>query len=100
MGNQQAQSVFTDKNVQMLVETSGKSESEIRQWYDEFHQESNGADRMNRGQFQTYYTKLRRNSRLNQLTDHIFRAFDTDHSGKILFVYFSFPRIFFFARYN
>lgn len=63
-----------------------KNENEIQRWYEEFHMESNGTDRMNKRQFQIYYTKLRKPPKLEQITDHIFRAFDTDHSGKYLLV--------------
>ncbi|CAF3115583.1 unnamed protein product, partial [Rotaria sp. Silwood2] len=73
---------FTERDVQVLVKSSGKTENEIRQWYEEFRKESDGADRMNKRQFQSYYTKLKQNTKLEEITDHIFRVFDTDHSGK------------------
>lgn len=82
MGNQQTARTFHQKDVDVLVKLSGKTEEEIRQWYEEFHQESRGTDRMNKRQFQLYYTRLRKNPKLEQITDHIFRAFDTDQSGK------------------
>ncbi|CAF0897753.1 unnamed protein product [Rotaria sp. Silwood1] len=85
MGNTQEKYSLTTKDVQVLVQLSGKTESEIRQWYDEFHKESNGTDRMNKRQFQIYYTKLKKNPKLEQITDHIFRAFDKDHSGTVDF---------------
>jgi len=93
MGNQQTQGKLTEKDVEILLKTSGKSENEIRQWYNEFHEESNNTDRMNKRQFQKYYTKLKKNRNLEQITDHIFRAFDTDHSGKFrrfCFCFFNF----------
>jgi Ca2+-binding EF-hand superfamily protein len=86
MGNQQVTRIFNKKDVEVLVKLTGKSENEINQWYEEFHIESNETDRMNKRQFQIYYTKLKKNPKLEEITDHIFRAFDTDHSGKnILF---------------
>lgn len=85
MGNQQTPRAFTAKDVELLVKLSGKSEKEIRQWYEEFHNETNGTDRMNKRQFQSFYTKLKKNPKLENITDHIFRAFDTDHSGKKYF---------------
>lgn len=84
MGNQHAVRPFSKKDVDLLVKLSGKSEKEIQQWYEEFHMESDGKDRMNKRQFQIYYTKLKKNPKLDQITDHIFRAFDADHSGKDL----------------
>ena len=81
MGNQQASKVLTDRDVQILIETSGKSEREIHQWYKEFHEDSHGTDRMNKRQFQSFYSKLRSRPNLQQITDHIFRAFDIDQSG-------------------
>ncbi|UJR28797.1 hypothetical protein I4U23_010022 [Adineta vaga] len=85
MGNQQTARVFNDKDVQLLVKLSGKTEDEIRKWYADFHIESDETDRMNKRQFQLFYTKLRKNPKLEQITDHLFRAFDTDHSGTIDF---------------
>ncbi|CAF1065332.1 unnamed protein product [Adineta ricciae] len=85
MGNQQASKSLTDRDVQILIETSGKSEREILQWYTEFHEDSHGTDRMNKRQFQNYYLKLRNRPNLQQITDHIFRAFDIDQSGTIDF---------------
>lgn len=82
MGNQTAKHPFTQKDVQVLANLSGKTEDEIRQWYEEFHRESDGTDRMNKRQFQLFYTKLRKNPKIDQITDHIFRAFDADQSGK------------------
>lgn len=84
MGNQQTARSFNKKDLEVLVKLSGKSESDIQRWYEEFHMESDGTDRMNKRQFQIYYTKLRKNPKLEQITDHIFRAFDSDHSGKNL----------------
>jgi Ca2+-binding EF-hand superfamily protein len=84
MGNKQATRPFNDKDVEMLVKLSGKTEDEVRQWYDEFHIESDETDRMNKRQFQLFYTKLKKNPKLEQITDHIFRAFDTDNSGKYI----------------
>lgn len=83
MGNRQVVQPFTRKDLEVLVKLSGKTENEIENWYNEFHIESNETDRMNKRQFQTYYTKLRKNPRLNQITDHIFRVFDKDNSGRI-----------------
>jgi Ca2+-binding EF-hand superfamily protein len=82
MGNQTITPTFTDKDVKILATTSGKSEDEIRQWYKEFHEDSNQTDRLNKRQFKKYYLKLKNNPNLDKLTDHIFRAFDTDQSGK------------------
>lgn len=89
MGNQQVHRVLNENDVQMLVKTSGKSENEIREWYKEFHEETNGTDRMNKRQFQHYYTKLRDNPRLLEITDYLFHAFDLNNEGKsFLFYYF------------
>ncbi|CAF0715987.1 unnamed protein product [Adineta steineri] len=85
MGNQQTARQFSAKDIAVLVKLSGKSEDEIHQWYKDFHIESDETDRMNKRQFQLYYTKLKKNPKLEQITDHIFRAFDTDHSGTIDF---------------
>ncbi len=86
MGNQPISPTLTEKDIQILVKTSGKNENEIRQWYKEFHEDSNHTDRLTKRQFKKYYSKLKNNPNLEQLTDHIFRAFDTDHSGKFLIV--------------
>lgn len=86
MGNQQTPPTLTEKDIQILVKISGKNENEIRQWYKEFHEDSNRTDRLTKRQFKKYYSKLKNNPNLEQLTDHIFRAFDTDHSGKFLIV--------------
>jgi len=64
MGNQPAAQSLTEKDVEVLVKLSGKSENEIHQWYDEFHIESDETDRMNKRQFQIYYTKLRKKSEI------------------------------------
>ncbi|CAF3619876.1 unnamed protein product [Rotaria sordida] len=85
MGNQQNSSTLTEKKIEVLMKTSGKTENEIRQWYNEFCAENNNIDRMNKRQFQIYYTKLKKNPNLDKITDHIFRAFDLDHSGTIDF---------------
>lgn len=85
MGNQQAVRDFTEKDVKILIKTSGKSEAEIRQWYEEFQRETENVNRMNKRQFRTYYSKLKKKNNLDEITDHIFRAFDTDHSGTIDF---------------
>lgn len=100
MGNQQVHRALNEKDIQVLVKTSGKSENEIRQWYDEFHADSNGTDRMNKRQFEVYYTKLRKNPRLQEITDHIFRAFDTNHSGKYLHKTFCKIFLFFILSYR
>ncbi len=49
---------------------------------------------MNERQFQKYYSKLKKNPNLELITDHIFRAFDMDHSGKMATscFLFQFPR--------
>ncbi|CAF0796446.1 unnamed protein product [Rotaria sordida] len=65
MGNQQNSSTLTEKKIEVLMKTSGKTENEIRQWYNEFCAENNNID--------------------HKITDHIFRAFDLDHSGTIDF---------------
>ena len=93
MGNQQTTRPFNKKDVDMLVKLSGKTESEIEKWYEEFHIESDEKDRMNKRQFQLFYTKLKKNPKLEKITDHIFRAFDTDHSGNYLFIYSNFSFI-------
>ena len=85
MGNQQAVRVFTEKDVQILIKTSGKTDAEIRQWYEDFQRETENVNRMNKRQFRTYYSKLKKKNNLDEITDHIFRAFDTDHSGTIDF---------------
>jgi Ca2+-binding EF-hand superfamily protein len=84
MGNQQTASTFSGKDLEVLIKTSGKNENEIRQWYNEFRRDSNDTNRMNKRQFQQFYTKLSGNPNVQQITDHIFRAFDADHSGKIV----------------
>lgn len=84
MGNQQASPQFTDKDAQILAQTSGKSEAEIRQWYSDFHAESGQTGRLNKQQFKNYYGRLSKKSNLDQLTDHIFRAFDLNQSGNSL----------------
>ncbi|CAF1533823.1 unnamed protein product [Rotaria magnacalcarata] len=88
MGHRYGKHTFTERDVQVLVKSSGKTENEIRQWYEEFRKESDGADRMNKRQFQSYYTKLKQNSKLEEITDHIFRVFDTDQSGTVDFAEF------------
>jgi Ca2+-binding EF-hand superfamily protein len=101
MGNQQASYTFTEKDVEILVKTSGKSENEIRQWYNEFRQDSNNTGRMNKRQFQVYYAKLKKNPNLEKITEHIFRAFDVDHSGKFQIKYFNSRFLsLYFQRYN
>ncbi|CAF0879074.1 unnamed protein product [Rotaria sp. Silwood1] len=85
MGNQQNSCTLTEKDIALLVKTSGKTEDEIRQWYNEFCLESNNTGRMNKRQFQIYYTKLKKNPNLDKITDHIFHAFDADNSGTIDF---------------
>ncbi len=94
MGNQQATQSFNAKDVEVLVKLSGKSENEIYQWYKEFHIESDETDRMNKRQFQLFYTKLKKNPKLEQITDYIFRAFDTDHSGKNIYYFIFYQFIF------
>ena len=86
MGNQQSTQPFSKKEKEVLAKLSGKSEDEIQKWYEEFHIESDETDRMNKRQFQLYYTKLRKNPKLEQISEHIFRAFDTDQSGKDFFL--------------
>ena len=81
MGNQTSCSVLTEKDVQILRKITGKNEKEIRQWYEDFYAESNQTGRLNKQQFKQYYSRLKNKSNLDQLTDHIFRAFDTDRSG-------------------
>ena len=81
MGNQQTLCQLTEKDIQILVATSNKSKDEIMQWYDEFLQDTQNTGRMNKQQFQKYYSKLRKNTNLGKLTDHIFRSFDTTQSG-------------------
>ncbi|CAF2088394.1 unnamed protein product [Rotaria magnacalcarata] len=85
MGNQQKVCVLATKDIQILSKTTGKSENEIRQWYNRFLQESNNTGRMNKQQFQLYYANLKKHPNLDTITDHIFRAFDTDHSNSIDF---------------
>lgn len=99
MGNQQAARPFSKKDVEILVKLSGKTEKEVEQWYAEFHIESDETDRMNKRQFQIFYTKLKKNPKLEQITDHIFRAFDTDHSGKTIYIY-HFIEFLFLYRYH
>ncbi|CAF4229448.1 unnamed protein product, partial [Rotaria socialis] len=41
--------------------------------------------RMNKQQFQVYYTNLKKYPNSDTISDHIFRAFDTDRSGSIDF---------------
>ncbi|CAF1113818.1 unnamed protein product [Adineta steineri] len=93
MGNRSGTHVLTERDVEILIKTSGKSEREIRQWYDEFHQDTNHTDRMDKRQFQVFYSKLRKKPNLQQITDHIFRAFDADQSGTIDFSEFLFAYI-------
>ena len=83
MGNRHEKQKFNSRDIQILVDLSGKSENEIRQWYDEFHQATNGTDQMTKQQFELFYTKLKKNPKLELITDYIFRAFDTDHSGEL-----------------
>ncbi len=82
MGNQQTPHILNEKEIEVLVKTSGRSENEIHQWYNEFHEDSNKTDRMNKRQFQVFYTKLKHNPNLEPITDYIFRAFDVNHEGK------------------
>lgn len=84
MGNRQTAEEFTKKDIDLLVNLSGKSETEINQWYEEFRAETKGNNRLNKKQFKSFYTKLKSNSKLDDLTEHIFRAFDIDHSGNFL----------------
>ncbi len=82
MGNQQTTQTLNQKNIEILVKTSGKSENEICQWYKEFHEDSDKTDRMNKRQFKVFYTNLTKNPNLEPITDHIFRVFDVNHEGK------------------
>lgn len=82
MGNTRDKQPLTEKDIQFLAKSSGKTENEIRKWYEEFQQECNNTGRMNKRQFQSYYTKLKQNPKLEEITDHIFRVFDTNHSGE------------------
>jgi Ca2+-binding EF-hand superfamily protein len=90
MGNQQTSVTLNEKDIEILVKTSGKSDNEIRQWYKEFLQDSGNTGRMNKRQFQVFYMRLKKNPNLEKITDHIFRAFDADHSGKIRILFFNF----------
>ncbi|CAF2409531.1 unnamed protein product [Rotaria sp. Silwood2] len=85
MGNQQNSCTLTQKEIDVIRKTSGKTEDEIRQWFNEFCLESNNTGRMNKRQFHIYYAKLKKNPNLDKMTDHIFHAFDMDHSGTIDF---------------
>ena len=82
MGNQQTAYPFTEKDIEILVKTSGKSEGEVRQWYSDFCAATNNTQRMNKRQFDTFYSRLRRRGNREDLTNHIFRAFDADNSGR------------------
>jgi hypothetical protein len=68
MGNQPTGRTFTETDLQILVKTSGKSESDIRKWYDDFRQESKNTNRMTKEQFQAFYTKLKNKSHLQETT--------------------------------
>ena len=84
MGNEQASYELTEKDLEFLVKTSGQSEQQIRQCYNDFLKDSNNTGHLNKRQFKEYYTRLRGNANLEKITSHIFRAFDTDNSGKRL----------------
>lgn len=85
MGNETSIQTLTEKDFQILMKASGQNEKQIHQWYEDFRAESGQTDRLNKRQFKHYYSRLKHKTNLDQLTDHIFRAFDTDHSGAIDF---------------
>lgn len=82
MGNQQKSCAITENDIKILSKVSGKTDDEIREWYNDFLNDCQHTGQMNKRQFQVFYTKLKKNPNLEIITDHIFRAFDSDHSGK------------------
>ena len=82
MGNRQRGQPITERDIEILVQLTKKKENEIRQWYEEFHRSTDGNNLMSKRQFEQFYCRLKKKENLKNLTEHIFRAFDTDRSSK------------------
>ena len=75
-----------EKDLNYLSSSSGLSKEDIKQIYDQFMQNNPDAQ-LNKSEFIQLYNKLRPEHPhlLNEISEHIFRAFDLDKSNTISF---------------
>ncbi|CAF0841800.1 unnamed protein product [Rotaria sordida] len=77
---------LSERDIDFLRSQTGLSPDEIVSWHKKFfHENPNG--HLDRFQFRKFYRILRNESpeRLNDMCDHIFRAFDVDGNGFVEF---------------
>jgi Ca2+-binding EF-hand superfamily protein len=69
-----------------LIISIGLSQEEITSWYEKIFHDNPGG-RLDRTEFRKFFCLLRHESpeRLNDMCDHIFRAFDVDGNGYVEF---------------
>ena len=77
---------LNDDDYAFLMPQTGMNREEIKDIFDKFQQ--NNLDlKLDKKEFLTLYTQLRYESpeSLDEISEHIFRAFDHDHNGTINF---------------
>lgn len=77
---------LSHKDLNFLAHQTGLSEYDVKSIYDQF-MASNPDGQLNRFEFVRLYNRLRTEppERLDEISQHVFRAFDGDHNGYITF---------------
>ncbi|CAF3428632.1 unnamed protein product [Rotaria sp. Silwood1] len=77
---------LSERDIAFLCSQTGLPSDEIINWHKKFFHD-NPDGRLDRNQFRKFYRILRNESpdRLNDMCDHIFRAFDVDGNGYVEF---------------
>ena len=77
---------LNEKDVTFLCTQTGLSQEEIRSWHETFFQD-NPDGRLDPAEFRRLFRLLRQESpeRLDNICDHVFRAFDVDRNGSVEF---------------
>ncbi|CAF2719028.1 unnamed protein product [Rotaria sp. Silwood2] len=77
---------LSERDIKFLCSQTGLSQDEIRTWHEKFFHD-NPDGRLDRAEFRNFFRLLRQESpdRLENICDHVFRAFDVDGNGYVEF---------------
>ena len=87
MGTRAGKPVLTEDCVQSLIERSGMERSQIESYFSYFLS-INADGKIGRKEFRKVLSIAEPSRDIEKMEDHVFRVFDTDHSGSIDFTEF------------
>ena len=91
MGSSNGKPILTNKDLEVIVKSSGLDESTIKRYFDNFVNDHPDG-KMSKAEFKEMMEKALPKMDTTDVEEHVFRIYDTDNDGQIDFTEFMMNR--------